>query len=86
MFGVVVAPGSVLLLLFTAWFAWFFRDGMGPGFVPSVGGEALRRFWDDFRTPFFCLMPTLAAGATSLWIAWRMESKEEQKDEQVASR
>lgn len=36
----------------TAFWAWFFRDGLGPGFVPSSGFTAWSRFWESFWIPF----------------------------------
>ena len=32
-----------------AFWSWFFRDGLAPGFVPTHGVEAWRRFWTEYQ-------------------------------------
>jgi hypothetical protein len=41
----------VLSLLATAFWSWFFKDGLGPGFVPTSGLKAWLRFWDLVAVP-----------------------------------
>jgi hypothetical protein len=38
-------------LLATAGWSWFFKDGLGPGFVPTTGLTAWKRFWTLFWIP-----------------------------------
>ena len=35
---------DLLALAWAGFWTWFFRDGLAPGFIPSSGLEALRRF------------------------------------------
>lgn len=46
---------SVSLVLFgilgTAFWSWFFRDGLAPGFMPTTGWTAFVRFWECFAVP-----------------------------------
>jgi len=45
-----IALSLVLLAqLSTAWWAWFFRDGMGPGSVESEGVQAWLRWWSSYQ-------------------------------------
>jgi hypothetical protein len=39
---------STVALLVWAWLDWSFRDGLGPGSVPSYGSSALRNFFGQF--------------------------------------
>jgi hypothetical protein len=41
----------VLGVLAAAFWSFLLRDGLGPGFVPTTGMMALRRFWDGFAVP-----------------------------------
>jgi hypothetical protein len=41
----------VLGILATAFWSWFFRDGLGPGFIPTTGWTAFGRFWQGFGVP-----------------------------------
>ena len=43
-------------ILATAFWCWFFKDGLGPGFVPSSGLEAWRRFGELFWVPLLISM------------------------------
>lgn len=53
--------GCVLLFLTaSAACAWFFKDGLGPGFIPSEGPEAVLRFMEGYWPP---LVVGLAEGA-----------------------
>jgi hypothetical protein len=46
------AIGSVAVsVLATAFWCWFFKDGLGPGFVPSSGLESWRRFGELLWVP-----------------------------------
>jgi hypothetical protein len=53
-----------LSILATAFWCWYFKDGLGPGLIPSTGWTALRRFLAAFSIP-------LAIAATEgLLISW----------------
>jgi hypothetical protein len=41
----------VLSVLATAFWSWFFKDGLGPGFITSTGWTAILRFWEGFGVP-----------------------------------
>ena len=49
--GVTSMGFVVLSLLATAFWSWFFKDGLGPGFIPTTGLTAWLRFWDLFSVP-----------------------------------
>jgi hypothetical protein len=49
----------VLGVLATAFWSWFFRDGLGPGFIPTTGWTAFLRFSGGFAVPL-----TIAAAET----------------------
>ena len=52
-----IASFSLLVLVALGSWSWLFRDGLAPGFVPSSGFEALRRFFADFwPVAVFCLV------------------------------
>ena len=56
----------VLGILATAFWSWFFKDGLGPGFIPSSGVSAWVRFWDGFSLPL--AIPVIEAlGIAILW-------------------
>ncbi len=38
-------------ILGTAFWSWYFKDGLGPGFIPSTGWTAFLRFWETFAVP-----------------------------------
>ena len=47
---------------------WCFRDGLGPGLVPSTGFEALRRFASDMIFPsIICGFVIIIAIGFFLW-------------------
>jgi hypothetical protein len=43
-------------ILSTAFWCWFFKDGLKPGFVPSSGLESWRRFGELFWLPLLIAM------------------------------
>src|SRR5688572_12627167 len=49
-FGVMAAVSSITLI-FSGWWTWLLRDGMGPDSIESQGIEALTRFLDQFWIP-----------------------------------
>jgi hypothetical protein len=56
----------VLSILATAFWSWFFKDGLGPGFIPSTGWIALQRFWEGFAIPL-AIAATEALGISLLF-------------------
>jgi hypothetical protein len=64
-----VAISLVLLAqLSTAWWAWFFRDGMGPDSVESEGGHAWARWWKIYQVALVIgLAEVLAIVGAARW-------------------
>ena len=56
----------VMSILATAFWSWFFKDGLGPGFIPSTGWIALQRFWEGFAIPV-AIAATEAVGISLLF-------------------
>jgi hypothetical protein len=54
----------VVAMVATAWWSWFFRDGMGPDSQPSSGMAALVRFLTLFGPALLygCLLALLVLG------------------------
>ena len=47
-----ISLGLIMLsILATAFWCWYFKDGLGPGFIPSAGWTAMRRFLAAFSVP-----------------------------------
>ena len=46
--GLLLFSSGTLLLLWGFFSCWLFRDGLGPGAVPSHGWEAASRFASGF--------------------------------------
>jgi ABC-type multidrug transport system permease subunit len=62
-FGYICITLTALFLLYAAWTCWFFRDGLGPDSVESIGSLAWSRFWEDFRFALLLSAPVLFFGA-----------------------
>ena len=59
---------DVLFLTYATASCWFFRDGLGPDSVASIGTLAWSRFWEDFRFAFLIGATILLFG---LWCIFR---------------
>lgn len=60
---------SITALAVLLWFAWFFRDGMGPAAVTTTGLKALQHFWCGAAIPMVAWF-TLAFVATIRFWWW----------------
>jgi hypothetical protein len=64
--GVTSLGFVVVSLLATAFWSWFFKDGLGPGFVPTTGRTAWLRFGSLFAVPFV-IAATEALLIVAIW-------------------
>jgi len=61
--GYICLSLVTLFLIYAAWMCWFFRDGLGPDSVESIGRLAWSRFWGEFRFTLLFSAPVLCFGA-----------------------
>jgi hypothetical protein len=60
--GYISISLAALFFLFASGTSWFFRDGLGPDSVESIGVVAWSRFWKDFYPVLFFCVPVFLFG------------------------